>query len=326
MDQRRDCASCVRSAAAGRETYLAKAVWRGVGSSDKTRGSTTTEWRIRVITTNRIMTTPHQRGRKKQSRATVSPEEKNRTRNRTNFGSDRFRRTVHLAYKKTLFRYPPFSKSLRTLPPRRPNLPNPRSKLVFTNVSTHSVRRVSYTSLSLHLPLTQLSHTHSEGTRWARCGVRLFHFLWPFGPRAMARVPTSYLSLLILQHFQRHLVVAIMDCNSSRCEYSIFHQKGCRDPGCLKVRSSYSVSPWPKPKTLFRSTLDSIMVPKYKKSSTLSTMTALHVVQQPPARHHVDISLCQALALAPMPFHMTSPTHEHVHTPLPPPSSSDPNS
>lgn len=28
-----------------------------------------------------------------------------------------------------------------------------------------------------------------------------------------------------------------MDCNSSRCEYSIFHQKGCRDPACLKVRS-----------------------------------------------------------------------------------------
>ncbi|KAI0262395.1 hypothetical protein BC834DRAFT_828960, partial [Gloeopeniophorella convolvens] len=46
---------------------------------------------------------------------------------------------------------------------------------------------------------------HSEGTRWSRCG-----------------------------HFQRHLIVAIMDCNSSKCEYSIFHQKGCRDSVCIK--------------------------------------------------------------------------------------------
>jgi hypothetical protein len=124
----------------------------------------------------------------------------------------------------------------------------------------------------------------------------------------------------LLQHFQRHLVVAIMDCNSSRCEYSIFHQKGCRDPGCLKVRSSYSALPWPKP---FFVPLDSITVPKYKKSSTPSTMTALHVVLPPPAPRHVNISLCPALALALMPFPMTSPAHEHVHTP---PSSSDPNS
>ncbi|KAI0311822.1 hypothetical protein OF83DRAFT_718208 [Amylostereum chailletii] len=45
----------------------------------------------------------------------------------------------------------------------------------------------------------------AEGTRWERCG-----------------------------HFQRHMIIAIMDCNSSRCEYSILHRKACRDPGCVK--------------------------------------------------------------------------------------------
>lgn len=37
-----------------------------------------------------------------------------------------------------------------------------------------------------------------------------------------------------LQHFQRHLVVAIMDCNSYKCERSYLHPKTCRDPGCIK--------------------------------------------------------------------------------------------
>ncbi|EGN97757.1 hypothetical protein SERLA73DRAFT_90851 [Serpula lacrymans var. lacrymans S7.3] len=45
----------------------------------------------------------------------------------------------------------------------------------------------------------------SEGTRWTRCG-----------------------------HFQRHLVVAIMDCNSSRCERSYLHPPNCRNPACIK--------------------------------------------------------------------------------------------
>ena len=40
-----------------------------------------------------------------------------------------------------------------------------------------------------------------------------------------------------LQHFQRHLVVAIMDCNSYKCERSYLHSKNCRDPGCIKVRT-----------------------------------------------------------------------------------------
>ncbi|KAI0036315.1 hypothetical protein K488DRAFT_41424, partial [Vararia minispora EC-137] len=45
----------------------------------------------------------------------------------------------------------------------------------------------------------------SEGTHWSQCG-----------------------------HFQRHMIVAIMDCNSSKCEYSYLHPKGCRDPSCVK--------------------------------------------------------------------------------------------
>jgi len=112
--------------------------------------------------------------------------------------------------------------------------------------------------MSMRVPsslLTQLPYSHSEGTRWARCGVRLFvhfHILLSIFPPAITRIAISYLALFLSQHFQRHLVVAIMDCNSSRCEYSIFHQKGCRDPGCLKVRSSYSALSWSQ--TFFCST------------------------------------------------------------------------
>ncbi|KAF8340818.1 hypothetical protein F5887DRAFT_440554 [Amanita rubescens] len=45
----------------------------------------------------------------------------------------------------------------------------------------------------------------AQGTRWAKCG-----------------------------HFQRHLVIAIVDCNSSLCEKSYRHQRGCRSRDCLK--------------------------------------------------------------------------------------------
>ena len=39
------------------------------------------------------------------------------------------------------------------------------------------------------------------------------------------------------QHFQRHMILAIMDCNSSHCEKSIQHTKGCRDHSrCIQVR------------------------------------------------------------------------------------------
>lgn len=45
----------------------------------------------------------------------------------------------------------------------------------------------------------------AEGTRWAKCG-----------------------------HFQRHLVVAIEDCQSRECERSLSHAKGCRADKCKK--------------------------------------------------------------------------------------------
>lgn len=40
---------------------------------------------------------------------------------------------------------------------------------------------------------------------------------------------------LFLQHFQRHGIAAIMDCNSSHCERSIQHPRNCKDPGCQKA-------------------------------------------------------------------------------------------
>ncbi|KAF9220518.1 hypothetical protein BS17DRAFT_739278 [Gyrodon lividus] len=43
----------------------------------------------------------------------------------------------------------------------------------------------------------------AEGTRWLKCG-----------------------------HFQRHLVVAIMDCDSTRCERSYRHPPNCRQLNC----------------------------------------------------------------------------------------------
>ncbi|KNZ80310.1 hypothetical protein J132_06380, partial [Termitomyces sp. J132] len=33
-------------------------------------------------------------------------------------------------------------------------------------------------------------------------------------------------------HFQRHMIVAIMDCNSYRCSLSHFHPPECRPPSC----------------------------------------------------------------------------------------------
>ncbi|GJE92587.1 hypothetical protein PsYK624_087420 [Phanerochaete sordida] len=45
----------------------------------------------------------------------------------------------------------------------------------------------------------------AEGTRWSKCG-----------------------------HFQRHMVAAIMDCDSPKCERSLKHHKGCRDATCIK--------------------------------------------------------------------------------------------
>lgn len=47
-------------------------------------------------------------------------------------------------------------------------------------------------------------------------------------------VPQLIISALE-QHFQRHFVAAIVDCDSSKCERSLKHNKSCRDPGCIKV-------------------------------------------------------------------------------------------
>ena len=109
-----------------------------------------------------------------------------------------------------------------------------------------------------------------------------------------------------------------MDCNSSRCEYSIYHKKGCRDPNCIRVRTASPVSFRPfqmrAPPALLRGwgsktythslfflspfEIHSITALKYKKSLTPSTMTALHVAQQQRAHLHVDISInCCLLAL-----------------------------
>ena len=51
--------------------------------------------------------------------------------------------------------------------------------------------------------------------------------------------PWIPLSFSIVQHFQRHMILAIMDCNSSHCEKSIQHTKGCKDHSrCIQVRHS----------------------------------------------------------------------------------------
>ncbi|KII90532.1 hypothetical protein PLICRDRAFT_39099 [Plicaturopsis crispa FD-325 SS-3] len=44
----------------------------------------------------------------------------------------------------------------------------------------------------------------AEGTRWLKCG-----------------------------HFQRHDIVLIKDCFSTRCSKSIQHPKGCQDRACI---------------------------------------------------------------------------------------------
>lgn len=55
-----------------------------------------------------------------------------------------------------------------------------------------------------------------------------------------------------LQHFQRHGIVAIMDCNSSHCERSILHPRNCKDPVCQKVsgRLAMACTPTDRPPCL----------------------------------------------------------------------------
>ncbi|KAK0430722.1 hypothetical protein EV421DRAFT_1856867 [Armillaria borealis] len=47
----------------------------------------------------------------------------------------------------------------------------------------------------------------ADGTRWLKC-----------------------------MHFQRHMITAIVDCNSRRCTRSLRHPRECRQPTCLQVR------------------------------------------------------------------------------------------
>ena len=42
-----------------------------------------------------------------------------------------------------------------------------------------------------------------------------------------------------VQHFQRHMVIAILDCNLRRCQHSIYHPKDCRER-CQCVQVSWS--------------------------------------------------------------------------------------
>ncbi|KIY52498.1 hypothetical protein FISHEDRAFT_63827 [Fistulina hepatica ATCC 64428] len=45
----------------------------------------------------------------------------------------------------------------------------------------------------------------AEGTRWTRCG-----------------------------HFQRHMIIAIVDCNSRHCRNSFIHPRSCHEPTCIR--------------------------------------------------------------------------------------------
>jgi hypothetical protein len=112
-----------------------------------------------------------------------------------------------------------------------------------------------------------------------------------------------------------------MDCNSSKCEYSIFHQKGCRNPACIKVRETRT-SPLP---SRFRRVyqlvlIHRIMAPKYKKWSTRSTMTALRVAPQQPGPLLLEFPRLGFTS----PYahtHTTRPLPEHQHEQYPTSSS-----
>lgn len=64
----------------------------------------------------------------------------------------------------------------------------------------------------------------SEGTRWLKCGVQV--------SLSSARDCSSDRPV---QHFQRHDIVLIKDCFSTRCSKSIQHPKGCQDRACIPV-------------------------------------------------------------------------------------------
>lgn len=94
---------------------------------------------------------------------------------------------------------------------------------------------------------------------------------------------TTPISDFPCQHFQRHMIAAIVDCNSSRCENSYLHPKGCRDPHCVKVRHTEF------PFLYVSKIVHSITVPKYKKTSTLSMKSASNVVPLLLLRHAAEL-------------------------------------
>lgn len=78
------------------------------------------------------------------------------------------------------------------------------------------------------------------------------------------------------------MVVAIFDCNSSKCEKSYLHPASCRSPDCVKV----IIYIYPCSGTLdAKMTASSCMALKYKKMSMQSTIIVgpvrLHSNEQP---------------------------------------------
>lgn len=114
----------------------------------------------------------------------------------------------------------------------------------------------------------RVSRPNSEGTRWARCGVG-----------AISGLITDLYLLKPIQHFQRHLVTAILDCNSSSCEKSMLHHRGCRDARCVKVRRPYQHRDVLCISIAIISRQLSFLALSYKQTSTQLTNTALRAEQ-----------------------------------------------
>lgn len=41
-----------------------------------------------------------------------------------------------------------------------------------------------------------------------------------------------------VQHFQRHMVIAIVDCHLTRCARSIYHPRNCQESTCIQASCS----------------------------------------------------------------------------------------
>lgn len=123
------------------------------------------------------------------------------------------------------------------------------SKLTLDNVQKNSVRPpfVLGTNLSTHsncFSLAPLLFQKSRNTMEALRGS-LHTFLFPDSIQLIC-FPFFFWLLPFpqQQHFQRHLVIAIVDCNSKHCERSIYHPRQCRELTCVKVFYKPRGSPW----------------------------------------------------------------------------------